>query len=116
MNLIYSPAAVAIACFVIGLPLFVVSIRACLTLSRSAAWIWPSLLGLVMLVFAIAAPATVYITRAVGRTQCDSFSTQTGRPTKFAVYHGWSFGQCLTPSANGEWIPTSALRQFSEQP
>lgn len=54
--------------------------------------------------------------RHFGRVACDTFSRQTGRPTKFVIYTTFDGGDCLTRSGKGTWIPTRSLREFGNAP
>lgn len=54
--------------------------------------------------------------RHFGRVACDTFSRQTGRPTKFVIYTTFDGGDCLTRSGKGTWIPTRNLREFGDKP
>lgn len=36
--------------------------------------------------------------------RCDRWGQETGRETRFADYHFWSW-QCLTRSQDGRWVP-----------
>lgn len=49
------------------------------------------------------------------RNTCASYQQQTGRDTRFVVYT-WVSWECLTPAADGKWIPTSQLRDLPGQP
>lgn len=69
-----------------------------------------------LIIFAILVPSIIYGTRYFGRVSCNTFAAQTGRDTKFVLYNNFDTGDCLTPTADGKWIPTSSLREFGEQP
>ena len=45
------------------------------------------------------------------RIACQQFATNANRETKFVRYNFWQW-ECLTPSPDGKWIPTSALTQI----
>ncbi len=47
----------------------------------------------------------------VSKSSCHSFSRQTNREVKFVKYNLVSW-DCLTPSGDGKWIPTSQLRDI----
>ena len=49
---------------------------------------------------------------AVDRSSCHSFSRQTNRQVKFVKYNLVTW-DCLTPSGDGKWIPTSQLRDVA---
>lgn len=53
--------------------------------------------------------------RHFARVSCRNFAATTERQTKFIFYNSFSW-DCLTPTANGKWIPTSNLREFGETP
>lgn len=42
------------------------------------------------------------------KINCYKFAQNSGRTVKFVKYSTWSW-DCLTPTANGHWIPTSQL-------
>lgn len=50
----------------------------------------------------------VPISRHVDRNNCHKFAANTNRTTKFVKYN-WFQWVCLTPQANGHWIPTNQL-------
>ena len=58
----------------------------------------------------------IYGSRHFGRISCETFGEQTRRETRFVIYNSWAVGDCLTPTADGKWISTSALREFGETP
>ena len=49
------------------------------------------------------------------RIACRVFSEQSSRETRFVIYNYWKW-DCLTPSGDGKWISTTALRQFGDTP
>ncbi len=66
--------------------------------------------AIVLFAFAL----TISLERHFGRVACKTFSTQTGRETRFVIYTAVDGGDCLTPSG-GKWIPTKNLREFGDQ-
>ena len=54
----------------------------------------------------------ISIGRHYDRQSCHRFEQTTQRPTRFVIYTTFAW-DCLTPSGNGKWIPTTNLRQFS---
>lgn len=55
------------------------------------------------------------ISKHYDKAACHSYSTNTGRQVRFVTYTFWSW-DCLTPAADGKWIPTSNLRDLTGQP
>ena len=70
--------------------------------------------GATVAVIAVITVTTLVLMRHYGRIACESFSEQTGRQTKFVIYTTFDGGDCLTPTADGKWIPTRNLREFGE--
>jgi hypothetical protein len=99
---------------VILLVVFVVAVVALLFAGEDAAIlaIVPAIGVLIVGLMLIIIP----VSRHYGRVACHTFSEQTGRPTKFVIYTSFDTGDCLTPTANGKWIPTKNLREFGEKP
>jgi hypothetical protein len=61
----------------------------------------------------VPAAAVIVGCRVAGHARCDTFERETGRETKWIVYHALDTGDCLTPSSDGRWIPTSQLRDVA---
>ncbi len=72
-------------------------------------------LGVVVFI-AVVFVLVIGLSRHFGRINCEQFAQQTGRTTKFVVYNFANSGVCLTPTADGKWIPTSNLREFGDTP
>lgn len=70
--------------------------------------------GLLALLPAIIMPTAILLGRHYGRVNCEAFAQQTNRQTKFVIYNSFASGQCLTPTADGKWIPTDNLREFGD--
>lgn len=70
-------------------------------------------LGLgVALVVALAFAAALFPSRAVGRTTCRNFASQTGFKTKFVILNWADTGTCLAQAPNGRWVKNSQIVQF----
>lgn len=78
---------------------------------------WGVLLGVLL----VGAAATAAIVMAVvvfvahlDRASCNAFADNSGRETRFVRYTYWTW-DCLTPQADGRWIPVDALRAQGKQ-
>ncbi len=79
-------------------------------------WVGGVIGGALIALMLIVCFLVIGLQRHYGRVTCDSFASQTGRETKFVVYNFFATGDCLTPTADGKWIPTSNLREFGDKP
>ncbi len=84
--------------------------------TKDLIWAFGLLVGGVVAFILIVGFLVIGLQRHYGRVTCDSFAAQTGRETKFVVYNFFATGDCLTPTADGKWIPTSNLREFGDKP
>lgn len=48
--------------------------------------------------------------KSLVRRSCESFGQITNRETKYVEYTYWNY-TCVTPTGDGKWINTSALRE-----
>lgn len=69
--------------------------------------------ALVVGVIALIAFGVIAGCRVAGHAHCNSYAKNTGRETKWVVYHALDTGDCLTRSADGRWIPVSQLREVT---
>lgn len=53
--------------------------------------------------------------QAYGRSDCNGYSQQTGRVTKFVITTSLDGGTCMTKDANGRWINVNDLRAVAPQ-
>lgn len=56
--------------------------------------------------------AVIGSSRAIGRTTCHHWATQTGFKSKFVVLNFFSAGTCLAQAPNGQWVVSSQIVQF----
>jgi hypothetical protein len=56
--------------------------------------------------FAIIVP----VVRHYDHVACNAYEEQTTRNTRFVVYHILQW-DCLTPSADGRWVPIDSIRE-----
>lgn len=64
------------------------------------------------LLAAILVPTIVLSSRAVGRTTCRHWGTQTNIPTKFVLLNWADSGTCLARTPTGRWVPNSNWAAF----
>lgn len=56
---------------------------------------------------------TASVTAHFDSRECAAYPSTMGRETKFVRYNLMSW-DCLTPSADGKWISTEALRELTD--
>lgn len=75
-------------------------------------WALTLIFGGIALFIVVGVLTTTPISRHYDHLNCRKFGQNTGRVVKFVNYSYWSW-ECLTPSRDGRWIPTSQLRDVS---
>lgn len=68
--------------------------------------------SVVLLLVAVITVVAIGSGRAIGRTTCHHWATQTGFKSKFVVLNFFSAGTCLAQAPNGQWVVNSQIVQF----
>jgi hypothetical protein len=71
------------------------------------------ILMIACVIVAILVPSIIFGSRALNRSQCHNFATQSGYQTKFVILNWGSTGTCLA-HVDGKWIPKENIRSFAK--